>query len=71
MSVGRSGGPARVTGTGDRTSNPVHPCHAGPKDRVFFQKRVSVKRSYGRVTGVGHTSLSSASIRSGEIIIPS
>ena len=35
-----------------------------------FQKRVSVKRSYGRVTGVGHTSLSSASIRSGEIIIP-
>ena len=35
-----------------------------------IQKRVSVKRSYGRVTGVGHTSLSSASIRSGEIIIP-
>jgi hypothetical protein len=36
-----------------------------------FQKRVSVKRSYVYVTGVGHTSLSSASIRSGEIIIPS
>jgi hypothetical protein len=35
----------------------------------IFQKRVSVKRSYGySVTGVGHTSLSSASIRSGEII---
>ena len=30
-----------------------------------------LKRSYVYVTGVGHTSLSSASIRSGEIIIPS
>ena len=39
-------------------------------DLLELQKRVSVKRSYGRVTGVGHTSLSSASIRSGEIIIP-
>ena len=38
----------------------------------YVQKRVSVKRSYGyNVTGVGHTSLSSASIWSGEIIIPS
>jgi hypothetical protein len=36
---------------------------------MSLQKRVSVKRSYGCVTGVGHTSLSSASIRSGEIIV--
>ena len=43
---------------------------AGGAAGVRKKYDVSVKRSYGRVTGVGHTSLSSASIRSGEIIVP-